>query len=173
MRSTFPEALQMVLKHEGGWADHPADPGGATMKGVTLQTFNAFLGREASKDELRAITDKQLHDIYSQNYWAKARCDELPVGVDASVFDVAVNSGSSRAAKLLQASLGLEVDGIIGAKTLGAANAVAPAELIARFAEARRSFYRKLATFPIFGKGWLRRVDEVEAQAYAILTANR
>jgi lysozyme family protein len=165
MKDVFPKALKMVLHHEGDWADHPADPGGATMKGVTLKTFSDYLGREASKDELKAISDGQLQAIYKKGYWDKISADSLPVGVDIVVFDMAVNGGPGRAAKLLQKAVGVNPDGGIGPMTLAAVASQPAADTIVAFSNARREFYRSLPTFETFGKGWLRRVDEVEAEA--------
>ena len=165
MKDMFPQALKMVLHHEGGWADHPADPGGATMKGVTLATFSKHLGRPATKDELRAIKDEHLHEIYKRGYWDKASCDAMPAGVDLVVFDMAVNGGPGRAAKLLQQVVGVTPDGGIGPMTLAAVASKPAADTIVGFSNARRDFYRSLPTFATFGKGWLRRVDEVEAEA--------
>ena len=92
MKRNFASSLAHVLKHEGGWADHPRDPGGATMKGVTLATYSDWLGRQATKDELRAISDEHLRTIYKARFWDAVRGDELPSGVDYVVFDMAVNS---------------------------------------------------------------------------------
>ncbi len=168
MKDVFPKALKMVLHHEGGWADHPADPGGATMKGVTLATFSDYLGRQASKDELRAISDGQLQAIYKKGYWDKISADSLPAGVDVVVFDMAVNGGPGRAAKLLQKVVGVNPDGGIGPMTLAAVASQPAVDTIVAFSNARREFYRSLPTFETFGKGWLRRVDEVEREALSI-----
>jgi lysozyme family protein len=165
MKSSFDRCLKFVLHHEGGWSDHPRDPGGATMKGVTLAVFNEYLGRSATKEELRQISDAQLSDIYRTRYWNRARCDDLPAGVDLSVFDLAVNAGVSRSVRILQRCVGAAPDGAIGPKTIAAVNAVPAKNLIVRFAEDRREFYKGLKTFDTFGRGWLRRTDECETEA--------
>lgn len=165
MKQNFPISLDFVLKHEGGWSEHPADPGGATMKGVTLATFSKFLGRPASKEELKAITDAQLKAIYGNLYWNRIIGDGLPAGVDMAVFDMAVNAGPGRSAKILQEVVGAVADGVIGAKTIAAINTKTASELIQGFSNARRAFYESLPTFGTFGKGWLRRVDDCEKEA--------
>jgi lysozyme family protein len=165
VKDNFERCLKFVLHHEGGWADHPRDPGGATMKGVTLAVYKEYLGREASKEELRLIPDAHLHDLYRTRYWDKARCDEWAAGLDLSVFDLAVNGGTGRAAKILQRCVGAEPDGAIGPKTIAAVNAIPAENLIVRFAEGRREFYKGLKTFDTFGRGWLRRTDECEIEA--------
>ncbi|MBK19052.1 MAG: hypothetical protein CMM52_09500 [Rhodospirillaceae bacterium] len=118
MKKNFENSLKHVLIHEGGWADHPRDPGGATMKGVTLATFRRHFGEAKSKRALRNISDDQLRQIYRSGYWDRCRCDQLPSGVDYAVFDAAVNSGPGRSAKWLQAVIGAKQDGGIGPKTL-------------------------------------------------------
>src|SRR5690606_33792979 len=120
MDRNFKRALSLVLKHEGGWADHPSDPGGATMKGVTIGTFRRYVKPNATKDDLRRITDEQVATVYRKHYWNAVRADDLPAGADYAVFDFAVNSGPSRAAKYLQAVLGVAQDGKIGPQTLAA-----------------------------------------------------
>lgn len=160
MKQNFEASLAHVLKHEGGWADHPADPGGATMKGVTLKTYSDWLGRQATKDELRAIPAEHLRTIYKARFWDAVRGDELPSGLDYVVFDMAVNSGPGRAARMLQAAVGATPDGSIGPKTLAAVNAQDPGTLIATFQRNRQHFLEALPTFGTFGKGWTRRVTE-------------
>ena len=78
----FEVCLPRILEHEGGWSDHPSDPGGATMKGVTLETYSNWLGKKATKDELRNIPSSHLNTIYRDNYWKTAACDKLPAGLD-------------------------------------------------------------------------------------------
>jgi lysozyme family protein len=160
VKQNFASSLAHVLKHEGGWADHPRDPGGATMKGVTLKTYSDWLGRQATKDELRAISDEHLRTIYKARFWDAVRGDELPSGVDYVVFDMAVNSGPGRAARMLQAAVGATPDGAIGPKSLAAVLAQDPAALIAAFQRNRQHFLEALPTFDAFGKGWTRRVTE-------------
>jgi lysozyme family protein len=162
MKSNFEEALKFVLHHEGLWADDPRDPGGATMKGVTIAVYREYMGRDVTKDELKNIPDKHLFDLYKTRYWDKAKCDDLKPGVDLSVFDLAVNGGVGRAAKLLQRSVGATEDGAIGPKTMALINEVSAKDLVIRFAEERRKFYKGLKAFEHFGRGWLRRTDECE-----------
>lgn len=165
MKENFKESLALVLKHEGGYVDHPADPGGATMKGITLATFSAFKKRAMTKDELRAISDADVETIYKTGYWDAMRCDELAAGVDLLAFDMAVNKGVNRATRLLQQAAGVRDDGVLGPMTLEAINKMPAKDLIVKVSEGRRDFYKGLKTFPVFGKGWLRRVDETEKEA--------
>lgn len=165
MKENFDKSLALILKHEGLYIDHPQDPGGATMKGITMATFTDFKGRAMSKEELRAISDADVRAIYKSRYWDAVRADELKPGVDLLAFDMAVNKGVGRAAKLMQRGAGVPEDGALGPKSMAAINALDAADFIAKVSEARRDFYKSLKTFPTFGKGWLRRVDETEKEA--------
>lgn len=109
MDRNFQRALSLVLKSEGGWSDNPADPGGATMKGVTLANFRRYVMANATKADLRKISDEQIATVYRRFYWDAVAGAELPDGVDYAVFDFAVNSGPGRAAKNLQAACGVGV----------------------------------------------------------------
>jgi len=171
MNRNFERALKLVLIHEGGWADHPKDPGGATMKGVTLATFRQFVKPNATKADLRNITDQQLATVYQKHYWDAVKADQLPDGLDYAVFDYAVNSGPTRAAKHLQAVLGVHQDGIIGPATLAAANRQPAVDVIKALCARRMTFLRSLKTWPTFGKGWERRVTGVRTEALAMSIA--
>lgn len=161
----FSDALKRVLVHEGGWSDHPADPGGATMKGVTLANFRRFVKPDATKADLRKITDAQIAVVYRRYYWDVVLGAELPAGVDYAVFDFAVNSGPSRAAKYLQSIVGAVQDGKIGPATLKAVRARKPENVVAQLCDARLAFCRGLKTWPVFGAGWGRRIAEVRRVA--------
>jgi lysozyme family protein len=118
MDRNFQRALPLVLKYEGSWSDDPKDPGGATMKGVTLATFRCYVKADVAKDDLRRITDAQVSTVYYRHYWAAVNAAALPAGVDFACFDFAVNSGPDRAAKYLQLVAGTKRDGEIGRATV-------------------------------------------------------
>ena len=161
MDANFFKSLDIVLKHEGGFVDHPEDPGGATNKGITHKTYSDFLGRPLEDvDELKNIPDEHVQLIYKQGYWDKVKGDELPGGVDFCIFDWAVNSGPSRAAKALQKAVMAAQDGAIGPKTLEAVKEYSAEDIIEAVTKEREAFYRSLRTFNTFGKGWLRRNKE-------------
>ena len=165
MKDNFDKALALVLVHEGGFVNDPRDPGGATMKGVTLTTFRRFFGADKTVTDLKNITQAQLDQVYRTGYWDKCSADQLPSGVDYAVFDTAVNSGPVRAAKFLQAVVGGTVDGVIGPGTLAAVDARNPAATINGFCDQRLAFLQGLGTFSVFGRGWSRRVGDVRQQA--------
>lgn len=165
MRENFAQALQSVLKHEGGFVDHPADPGGITNLGVTKAVWEEWVGHPVTEKCMRALTPVAVAPLYKRRYWDKIKGDALPTGVDYAVFDAAVNSGPGRAAKWLQACVGVEVDGDIGPKTLAAVAKINAADLVEDYAKRRLSFLMDLPHWGTFGKGWSRRVAEVQTVA--------
>ena len=173
MDRNFQRALALVLKHEGGWADHPKDPGGATMKGVTLANFRRYVKPNATKDDLRKITDQQVATVYRRFYWDAVSGAELPDGIDFAVFDFAVNSGPARAAQYLQKVVGATQDGKIGPATIKATKAILPANVIHRLCDERLAFMQRITSkgkrlWDTFGKGWDRRVKEVRTEALTL-----
>lgn len=165
MDRNFKRALPLVLKHEGGYVDHPKDPGGATNKGVTIATFRAYVKPDGTKEDLKRITDEQVAAVYYRHYWAAVQAHALPSGVDYAVFDFAVNSGPRRAVQYLQGVLGVNQDGKVGPKTIAAAEAMSARKIINALCDARMAFLKRLKTWPTFGEGWTRRVDDVRRNA--------
>jgi lysozyme family protein len=163
--SSFESAVALVLQHEGGFVHHPRDPGGATKFGITRETLSRARGRPASVEDVRQLTREEAASIYRNLYWKAVRADELPLGLDFAVFDLAVNSGPKRAMTMLQNVLGVEADGLIGPVTIRAANRADPAEAVRRLTRSRLGFLSRLATWPVFGRGWRRRVLAVEQEA--------
>lgn len=164
----FRACLAETLKHEGGWSDHPRDPGGATMKGITIGRYREYYPN-ATKQDLRNISDADLERIYRNDYWRPVRGDSLPVGIDLSTFDYGVNSGPRQSAKDLQRALGSlytgKVDGVVGELTLEAARKSDRAAVIKNHCARRLNMYRSLAIWNTFGKGWSRRIAAIEATA--------
>ena len=170
MSEYFETCLDNVLKHEGGFVNHPSDPGGMTNLGVTKKVYEKWVDREVSEEEMRGLTRDDVKDIYKKNYWDRCQCDELPIGVDYVVFDMSVNHGVGRASRFLQKIVGATVDGAIGDEPLGKVKVMARSEIIENLCSTRETFYRKLKTFDVFGKGWLRRNEEVKQTAQELLT---
>jgi lysozyme family protein len=166
MQRNFARALSLVLKHEGGYVDHPKDPGGATNKGITIATFRRYVKRDGTKDDLRRISDADVARVYQKHYWDKVRGDDLPDGLDYAVFDFAVNSGTGRAPKYIQRVLGVAQDGVIGPATLKAAHNANVEFAIDRLCDDRMAFLRGLSTFSTFGRGWTNRVSGVRIEAH-------
>ena len=165
MRTNFEDALEALLKHEGGYVNHPADPGGMTNLGVTKRVWEEWKGQAVDEVEMRALTPEKVAPLYKAKYWDMVHGDKLPSGVDMCVFDCAVNSGVKRASKLLQRAIGVDDDGVIGRNTLAALENLAPEDVIDRFCAERLSFLEALPTFATFGKGWSRRVAGVKTES--------
>ena len=170
----FRIALAETLSHEGGFVNHPRDPGGMTNLGVTRKTWAAWTGRrvqDVTEAEMRALSIEQVMIVYHRNYWLAVRGDELPPGVNLMVFDIGVNSGPQRAVKMLQKAINqlgrvkVTVDGRMGPKTLSAAAKADSLDLIKEIAGTRLWFYFDLSTFRTFGKGWMRRLMDVSIDA--------
>ena len=165
MISNFPAALALVLKAEGGFVNHPNDPGGMTNLGVTRNVWREWVNRDVDEAEMRSLTPELVTPLYKQRYWDACKCDDLQRGVDYAVFDCAVNMGPGRAARLLQTALEVKADGIIGRATIAVATAADPVELLEAFSLGKEAFYQSLPTFATFGKGWLNRVAHVQDAA--------
>ena len=169
MKKNFDKCFEMLLAHEGGFVNHPEDPGGATNLGVTKRTLQEYLGRHVSMDEMRNLTPEDVKPIYRKNY-ADAVCfDDLPGGLDWAMLDWAVNSGAGRAAKALQKIVGAKQDGAIGPKTLQAVANYETEETIGKLHDSRQKFYEGLSHFKTFGRGWTRRNKETLEQAQYFL----
>lgn len=176
----FAACLDEVLRHEGGFADHPKDPGGATNLGITIKTLADWRGVSPwwsiGKAAVEALTRDEAGEIYRRRYWDAVKGDALPAGIDLAIFDFAVNSGPGRAIKVLQRALGVTADGVLGPLTLGALRtritAQGSAGLIEALCSGRLGFLRSLATFTTFGRGWTRRVEEVRRAALTMAGAD-
>lgn len=169
MNDNFLRSLDLVLKAEGGFSQHPDDPGGMTNLGVTKRVWENFVGHEVSETDMRLLTKDIVTPLYLSKYWDKVRGDSLPDGVDYLVFDFAVNAGPSRAIKTLQQALHVVSDGILGPQTMQAIHAADPEELIDDYSKAKSAFYRGLGMFPTFGKGWLNRVTSSATEARTMI----
>lgn len=166
MRSNFTPSLALVLQHEGGFVDHPKDPGGATNKGVTQRVYDDWReSQRLPKRSVAQINGYEVGAIYRNLYWDACRCDDLPAGVDYCIFDFAVNSGRDRAARYLQRAMLILEDGHIGPVTIEAANEWSAPALIDKVCALRLDFLKHLKIFDTFGRGWTRRVEEVCAKA--------
>jgi len=159
MRDNYPKMQDWIGLSEGGYVNHKDDPGGATDRGITQRTFDAWnRSRGKPKQPVKGIPKAVSEAIIEKNYFDKAGCDDLPSGLDYAVGDYAVNSGVSRAVKDLQRELGVTVDGIAGVQTAAASWDSDVDDLIRRLCERRMRFLKSLHHWPTFGDGWEKRV---------------
>lgn len=147
---TFDEAFEILLGHEGGYVDHPNDPGGATKWGISKRSY--------PNEDIRNLTKDRAKTLYKRDFWDRVRADELPAAIRFDVFDGAVNSGPGRAVAWLQAAVGAKVDGALGPQTMAAVQAAEPLGVLARYNGHRLEFMASLKTWPSFGRGWARRI---------------
>lgn len=163
----FMRANKNVLVHEGGFSDHPSDPGGATNQGITQRVYDSYrmsIGKK--KKSVKDMTVPERDIIYKTRYWDQIKGDYLPSGIDYCLYDSAVHSGPTQAVKWLQRAMGGEykgkVDGLIGGETIRAAQALADInEVIDSICSQRLKFMKALKTWAVFGRGWEKRVHNV------------
>lgn len=168
-KSTYDEALRRLLMHEGGYTNHPSDPGGPTNFGITIYDYRKYIKADADANDVRNMTLDEAKSIYRAKYWDAQRCDELEPGVDYAIFDYGVNSGIGRSGKVLRRVLGLpDNTSLVTTDVINAANAVPAAELVDDICSERLLFLQALKTWPVFGGGWGRRVAEVRAYGMQI-----
>ena len=169
MKETWQDALANVLKHEGGYVNHPSDPGGRTNLGVTQRVWEEWVKHDVDEKQMRELTPEMVAPLYEEKYWQRVKGDDLPSGVDYVVFDASVNSGTGRASKWLQECVGVQPDGVIGPMTLRTVQSMVPADLVNLYCDKRLAFLRELKTWDTFGKGWERRVEEVRSHALTMI----
>ena len=169
MKQNFEASFTQVLKSEGGFVNNPKDPGGMTNLGCTKAAWEEHCGHQVDEKVMRALQPADVAPLYKRKYWDKVCGDDLPSAIDYMVFDTAINSGPGRAVKLLQGCVGVEMDGGLGPKTLAAVRAFDAKQLIADYSKRRLSFMMDLPAWVTFGKGWTKRVEEVEAFGLTLL----
>jgi len=165
---SFDSALQFVLGFEGGFSDHPRDPGGRTNLGVTQRTLDAARRAHPGWNlpaDVANLRKPQAASIYREEYWDAVKGDFLPPGVALIVFDAAVNQGPARAKKWLQEAAGATVDGVIGPKTLEAVDEASSLALIREVATLRALAYVQTGNMATFGRGWMRRLMSAVVEA--------
>ena len=169
MKVNYDKCLETILHHEGGYVNHPKDPGGETNLGVTKRVYEEFGGTK----DMKELTVEDVAPIYKKGYWDKMKGDDLPGGLDLCVFDFGVNAGPVRAAKYLQTQIGTVADGGIGPNTLAKLEEYirenGEHEAVKKYQEMRQKYYESLSTFATFGKGWTRRVDETTKLALDLI----
>lgn len=156
MNTTFKDFIERVLSHEGGYVNHPRDPGGETNWGITKRTAmaNGYTG------DMRVLSREQAIEIYQRAFWQRYHADKMPSAIAFQFFDACINHGYGNAARMLQRAAGVADDGIIGEQSLAAINSQPENDLLLKFNAERLMFYTKLSTFSTFGKGWVRRIVE-------------
>lgn len=165
--AAFEVAFERVLSHEGGYVNHPDDPGGETNFGITKRVAKEF-GFIGDMKTMPLATAKA---IYYEGYWQRARATAYHPAIGFQLFDAAVNHGIGNAIRMLQRAVGVLDDGLVGPVTLAAIDASQPHIVVKRFASERLRFYTRLSHFTQFGRGWTNRVaDNLTLAADDLLT---
>ena len=164
--SLFDKCVEYIIEDEGGYVDHPADPGGATKYGCTKKVWEEYVGHEVTKDDIKNLTKDDVKPIYKKRYWDAIHGDVIPEGLSYCLFDTAINSGVGRASRIIQEMVGVFPDGAIGNNTLFAVNQFKDIKLlINEYCDKRLTFLKTLKTWDTFGKGWANRVEKVRQRA--------
>lgn len=167
----YDQSLDRLLGHEGGYTNHPSDPGGPTNWGITIYDaehyaaeYDWIIGRHVTAADVKAMPLWFAKLVYRAKYWDVQKCDFLEPGVDYAIFDYGVNSGVGRSGRVLRRILGMSDEtSIINDDVVWRANNMPAAELVTAICDERLRFLQALRTWPVFGKGWGRRVAEVKA----------
>ena len=146
----FDEAFERLIGHEGGYVNHPSDPGGETNFGISRRSYPG--------EDIKGMTLARAKAIYLRDYWGPAGCDAVPEALRFDLFDMAVNSGPRLAVTMLQRVVGETQDGILGPRTLQAVQSMPAPRLRARFNGLRLAFMAELPNWPAFGRGWAKRI---------------
>ena len=167
--SAFRDSLLFVLRWEGGYVDHPADPGGRTNKGITQGVYDRWRSAQGlPPSHVQLIEETEVEAIYETQYWNLPRCDLLRRRLDLVQFDTAVNMGPGRAVRFLQGAVGCSVDGQFGPGTEQAAAECDVMKTVEAYCEARLGYYRRLVEkrpeLHVFLRGWTNRVNALKSQ---------
>ena len=177
MLSNWDKSFDMVIAHEGGFTNDERDPGnklpdgrkGSTMLGCTQANWEKYIGHQVTQDDMKALKKDDVKPLYKRDYWDAVKGDSLPAGVDYACFDFAINAGPSAARKMIQKALGVTADGAIGPATMKAIQEADALDLLEKFSHSKEAFYKSLPTFGTYGKGWLKRVADVQTSASTMI----
>jgi lysozyme family protein len=151
---SFDVAVDRVLGHEGGYVNHPEDPGGETNWGITIGTAR----ENGYHADMRSMNRNEAIVIYKRAFWTRNRCDEMPFAVAFQVFDGCVNHGAGNASRWLQKAIGAVADGVIGKETIAKTNAADPVKVVFNMMAERMTFYTAIKQWDHFGRGWINRM---------------
>lgn len=152
----FEDYLHIILNHEGGYVNHPNDPGGETKYGICKRAYPNL--------DIKNLTIDQASEIYHKDYWSPMNLDLIPNNelLKLHLFDMGVNSGIRNAIKLLQAILDTNADGVIGQETVKAIKTY-PDKILDDYKIARKNYYDKIIEknpkLETFRKGWYNRIE--------------
>lgn len=175
LSANFLKCHDIIAKWEGGYSDHPRDPGGATNFGITLKTLSSWRGKAVSKNDVRALTYAEALEIFAAKYWTVISGNALPLPAALMTYNAAVNAGPAVGVRLLQKALNrqganLFVDGEVGPLTIDQSRIAQLDLLVNDYAQLLEAYYEGLGSFDLFGRGWLNRLRDVREKALAWLS---
>ena len=142
----FDEAFDRLIDNEGGYSNVPGDPGGETNWGISKRSYPGL--------DIADLTRNDAKAVYLRDFWQRGQMDQYDGAIAFQVFDIAVNSGIETAVRMLQRAAGVADDGHIGPVTVAAVKAKSVTDMLMLIIAERLDFWRKLSTWPQFGKGW-------------------
>lgn len=165
----FDTIMIHIFEYEGGYVDHPRDPGGATNMGITFRTLEGWLGYPITKQDVKDLSKSTAKEIYRARYWNAVEADTMPPGLNMVLMDAAVNSGPSASIRWVQRALGVTADGILGPVTRKAISEADTKTLVIASLNERRKSVRQFRNYDVFGRGWENRINNVEHRALELV----
>ena len=162
----FDKAIKIIFNIEGGYSNDKHDRGGETRFGISKRAHPTV--------DIKNLTECEAKAIYKEKYWDKVKADEMPNDIQLALFDSSVHQGVRRAIKILQRTVKVRADGIIGAKTLAAVKGYDPDRLLSHFLTERLLQYLldNPSQLERYGRGWFRRLFYIERDAIKDLYAS-
>lgn len=168
----FEACADIVFRWEGGFVNHPDDPGGATNMGITIRTLGKWRGEDVTPVDVQYLEKSEAQNIYREWYWKPSHAEEFRPGVDLVVFSGAIHAGPAKSIRILQAAIGAVVDGIVGPETRWKASQMDPVDIIAKYIDLRFAHLRSLKHWATFGRGWTNRLNDVQEEAIKMARAD-
>jgi lysozyme family protein len=179
MSTVMEEAIAFTLGNEGGYSNHPSDPGGATNFGIIQRNLDKWNGVHPERGfpaNVKDLTQDQAETIYRTDYWRWDGIAEPALAI--KLFDIGVNCGIGTSIKLLQKAVNMlvsppiSVDGQLGPATCGAANIQPPDALLQALCQAQRDYYQAIVdrnlSQAVFLKGWLNRAARLPGVTHGV-----
>lgn len=155
-KANYDYCLKQILKHEGGYSNHPMDKGGPTKYGITIANYQKYVKPKATAQDVKNMTLDEAKKVYKARYWDYINADDLPSGIDLCLFDYCVNSGVGRLGTVHK-KLGKDYSD--------------PVKYINKVCDERLAFMKAIRggkDWQYFGKGWSRRVADVRKNSVAL-----
>lgn len=166
----FSKVIPHIFEFEGGFVDHPDDPGGATNMGITIVTLRNLdmdldNDGDIDTDDVLKVNRQVAEDIYRKQYWDVVEADKWHVSIGMVLMDGAVNSGPRASVRWAQKAMGITADGILGPQTRNALSRANPVAFVNAAVEERLKSVRQFRNYDVFGRGWENRIRKLRGYA--------